>query len=66
VEEAKKDMDQLGFESKAFEALERDFQEVRTPPPMAGTAARGAGRELRVGRATSPRRRCHNWVLFGC
>ena len=29
VEDAKKDMDQLGFETKAFEALERDFQEVR-------------------------------------
>mmetsp|Transcript_826 Transcript_826/g.1952 ORF Transcript_826/g.1952 Transcript_826/m.1952 type:complete len:874 (+) Transcript_826:61-2682(+) len=28
VEDAKKDMDQLGFETKAFEALERDFQEV--------------------------------------
>ena len=28
VEDAKKDLDQLGFETKAFEALERDFQEV--------------------------------------
>lgn len=28
AEDAKKDMDQLGFETKAFEALERDFQEV--------------------------------------
>ena len=28
-EEEKKAMDSLGFETKAFEALERDFQEVR-------------------------------------
>jgi|AntAceMinimDraft_12_1070368.scaffolds.fasta_scaffold16144_2 hypothetical protein len=41
VSDARKDMDQLGFETKAFEALERDFQEVRTdgaatPPSRIG------------------------------